>query len=137
MAKIQTNDQKFSSAHFRRLADEQCQKIHWACLEVLERTGVRLYEQEALDLVVKAGAHLSDGNRVRLPSWMVEKAFTTVPRRVVLCNRHGERVMPLEGADRTRSVRSFFGPGSDCLHIIDHRSNQRREPLLYTGRPSA
>jgi trimethylamine--corrinoid protein Co-methyltransferase len=124
MAKIHSNDQTFLSAHFQRLSDQQCKKIHWASLEVMERTGVRLYEQEAIDLLTKAGAHVSDGNRVRISSGLVEKAFTTVPKRVVLCNRHGERVMPIEG------YRSFYGPGSDCLNIIDHRTRERRQPVL-------
>jgi trimethylamine--corrinoid protein Co-methyltransferase len=130
MARIRINDKTYLSAQFRRMSDEQCQKIHWAGLEVMERTGVRLYEQEALDLVKKAGAHVSDGNRVRFSPGLVEKAFTTVPRRVVLCNRHGDRVMPIEGAGRTGSARSFFGPGSDCLNIIDHRTGERRRPML-------
>jgi trimethylamine--corrinoid protein Co-methyltransferase len=124
MANIRTNDQAFLSAHFRRMSDEQCRKIHWASLEVMERTGVRLYEQEAIDLLRKAGASVSDGNRVRIPSGLVEKAFTTVPKRVVLCDRHGNRVMPVEG------YRSFYGPGSDCLNIIDHRTGERRKPVL-------
>ena len=130
MAKIFVNDQTHLGVRFRRMSDEQCQKIHWASLEVMERTGVRLYEQEAIDLVKDAGAHVSDGNLVRFPSGMVEKAFTTVPRRVVLCDRHGNRVMPIEGAGKTGSARSFFGPGSDCLNIIDHRSGERRKPVL-------
>jgi trimethylamine--corrinoid protein Co-methyltransferase len=124
MVKILTNDRANLSAHFQRMSDEQCQKIHWASLEVMERTGVRLYDPEALDLVQKAGAHVSDGNRVRIPSGLVEKAFTTVPRRVVLCDRHGNRTMPVEGH------RSFYGPGSDCLNIIDHRTGERRQPVL-------
>ena len=124
MAYIETNDRAVLGAQFRRMSEEQCQKIHWASLEVMERTGVRLYEQEALELVRKAGAHVSDGNRVRIPSGLVEKAFTTVPRRVVLCDRHGNRVMPVQG------YRSYHGPGSDCLNIIDHRTGQRRSPVL-------
>ena len=32
--------------------------------------------------------------------------------------------MPIEGH------RSFFGPGSDCLNIIDHRTGERRKPVL-------
>jgi trimethylamine--corrinoid protein Co-methyltransferase len=65
MADIRTNDQTFLSARFARMSQEQCQKIHWASLEVMERTGVRLYEQEAIDLVKAAGAHVSD-NRFSL-----------------------------------------------------------------------
>ncbi len=124
MADFRSNDQTFVSTQFRRLSDEQCQKIHWASLEVMERTGVRLYEQEALELLKKAGVSATDGNRVRIPSGLVEKAFTTVPRRVVLCDRYGKRVMPIEG------YRSFYGPGSDCLNIIDHRTAERRKPVL-------
>ncbi len=124
MANIRTNDRTFVSAQFQRLSDEQCQKIHWASLEILERTGVRLYEPEAINLLKKGGAHVSDGNRVRIPSGLVEKAFTTVPKRVVLCDRYGNRVMPVEG------YRSFYGPGSDCLNIIDHRTGERRKPVL-------
>jgi trimethylamine--corrinoid protein Co-methyltransferase len=130
MAQIRTNDRAFQTARFQRMSEEQCQKIHWASLEVMERTGIRLYEQEAIDLVKAAGAYVSDGNLVRIPSGLVEKAFTTVPRRVVLCDRHGNRVMPIEGAGRTGAARSFYGPGSDCLNIIDHRTGARRSPVL-------
>ena len=42
MAKILINDTASQSARFRRMSDEQCQRIHWASLEVMERTGVRL-----------------------------------------------------------------------------------------------
>lgn len=124
MTGLRSNDQGFNTTQFRRLSDEQCQKLYWACLEILERTGVRLYEQEALDLLKKAGVSASDGNRVRIPAWLVEKARTTAPRQVTLCDRHGKRVMPVEG------YRSFYGPGSDCLNIIDHRTGQRRKPVL-------
>jgi trimethylamine--corrinoid protein Co-methyltransferase len=106
------------------LSDEQCQRLYWGCLEILERTGVRLYDQEALDLVKKAGVSPTEGNRVRIPSGLVEKARTTAPSRVTLYDRHGKRVMPVEGQ------RSFYGPGSDCLNIIDHRTGQRRKPVL-------
>lgn len=124
MADIRSNDHIFGSTQFRRLSDDQCQRLYWACLEILERTGVRLYDQEALDLLDKAGVSATDGNRVRIPARLVEKALSTVPKRVILCDRHGNRVMPVEGH------RSFFGPGSDCLNVIDHRTGERRKPVL-------
>jgi len=124
MTGLRSNDQVFSTTQFRRLSDEQCQKLYWACLEVLERTGVRLYDQEALDLLKQAGVPATDGNRVRIPSGLVEKARGTAPKRVTLCDRHGNRVMPVEGH------RSFFGTGSDCLNIIDHRTGERRVPVV-------
>lgn len=124
MTSMRSNDLFFNSVQYRRLSDQQCQKLYWACLEILERTGVRLYDQEALDLLKKAGVSASEGNRVRIPAGLVEKALSTAPKRVTLCDRHGKRVMPVEGH------RAFFGPGSDCLHVIDHRTNQRRRAVL-------
>jgi len=124
MPHIRSNDVSFESPHFGRLSPQQCEKLHNASLEILERTGVRLLEPEAVELLKKAGAFVSDGNRVRIPAGLVEKALSTVPKRVVLCNRHGERVIFLE------DHRCFYGPGSDCLRIIDHRTGERRRPVL-------
>jgi trimethylamine--corrinoid protein Co-methyltransferase len=90
----------------------------------MERTGVRLYEQAAIDLLRKAGASISDGNRVRIPARVVEHALSTAPKRVTLYDRNGEPVMPVGGHS------SFFGPGSDCLNIIDHRTWRHRRALL-------
>jgi trimethylamine--corrinoid protein Co-methyltransferase len=121
--------QKFDSQlsrpyRFSRLSDEQFQKIHAASLEILERIGVRVLHREAIDLLKKAGARLDEENLVHLPSWLVEGALKTAPQRVTLHNRHGEAVMPLEGDN------CFFGPGSDCLNLIDHRTGERRKPVL-------
>jgi trimethylamine--corrinoid protein Co-methyltransferase len=112
------------NAKLRRMSDEQCEKIHAASLEVMERTGVRLYEQTAIELLRGAGASVSDGNRVRFPPHLVERALSTAPKQVVLHNRNREPVMPVGGHI------SFFGPGSDCLNIIDHRTGQHRRALL-------
>ncbi|HSO28196.1 MAG TPA: trimethylamine methyltransferase family protein [Anaerolineales bacterium] len=109
---------------YHRLSRAQCERIYAACLQILEETGVRLFDQEALDLLAKAGVKAEDGNRVRIPARLVEQARKTAPSKVTLYNRFGEPVMPVEG------YRAFFGPGSDCLNIIDHRDNVRRAPTL-------
>jgi trimethylamine--corrinoid protein Co-methyltransferase len=124
MEGIRAEDQPILSDQFQRLSGEACQRIHSASLEVMERTGVRLYDQEAIDLLRTAGARISEGNRARIPSKLVDGALTTVPKRVVLFNRQGHPAMPLE------EYRSFYGPGSDCLNIIDHRTGERRKPVL-------
>jgi trimethylamine--corrinoid protein Co-methyltransferase len=124
MPRINVNETQFNTVQFVRVSQDQVRKIHWASLELLERFGARLHHQEAIDLLKKGGADVEDGNLVRVPSGMVEKAFTTVPKRVVLYDRHGQPAMPLEGN------RCFYGPGSDCMHIVDHRTGQRRKPVL-------
>jgi trimethylamine--corrinoid protein Co-methyltransferase len=109
---------------FPRLSPEQCNRIHEASLEILDRVGVRLYLEEAVDLLRKAGARVNDGNLVHLSSNLVERALSTAPRQITLYDRNGSPAMPLGG------YRCFCGPGSDCLNILDHRTNERRKPLL-------
>jgi trimethylamine--corrinoid protein Co-methyltransferase len=113
-----------SSPGYARLTPEQCQNLHDASLEILERTGVWLHAPDAIDLVRQAGAQVLDGNRVRIPRRLVEQALATVPRSVTLYNRQGQPAMTVQGAH------TFFGPGSDCLNVVDHRSRQRRPPVL-------
>jgi len=117
------NDQTYLSPFFQYMSNRQCEKIHLAALDILERIGVLIFHDEAAALLKSAGADL-DGNLARIPSALVERALLTVPKRVSLFNRHGELAMPVEGN------RVFYGPGSDCLNILDHRTGERRKPVL-------
>jgi len=110
--------------HFRRLSNRECQKLHWASLEILERTGARLHHQPAIDLLQRAGASVSDGNRVRIPPALVENAISAAPNEVTLYNRVGDPIMPI------KNYRTFFGTGSDCLNVLDHRTGKRRKAML-------
>lgn len=124
MAHIRPNQVHYPSVQFARVSDDQARQIHWASLDILERLGVQLHWPEAVDRLRKAGADVADGDRVRIPAGMVEKAFSTVPKRVVLYDRAGRPTIPLEGQ------RCFYGPGSDCMNIVDHRTGLRRKPVL-------
>jgi len=119
----QTNLSAFTAPFYRGLTDEQCRQIHVASLEILERTGILLHYQPAIDLLKKAGC-IVDGNRVRIPEHLVKWALRTAPSRIMIYDRTAKPVMPL--GDRI----STFGTGSDCLNILDHRTGERRKALL-------
>jgi len=121
---LQSNYVEFNPPQFRRLSDDQLERIHHASLEILDRTGVCLYDQEALNLLKKAGVKAFEENRVCIPPALVEWALSIAPKRVVLCDRNGRRVMPLERNN------VFFGPGSDCPYVLDHRTSERRQGTL-------
>lgn len=121
---LQSNYVMYLTPQFRKLSDDQLEQIHNASLEILDRTGVCLYEEAALELLKKAGVKVEDGNRVRIPPGLVEWALSIAPKRIVLCDRNGRRVMPLERNN------VFFGPGSDCPNILDHRTGERRRGTL-------
>lgn len=104
---------------FRVLSDEQIQEIHLATLSVLERTGVDVLEEQALELLKNAGCQVN-GHRVRIPPGIVKKALATVPEKVTLYARDGEPAVFLE------DHKSFFGTGSDCPNIMDPFTGKRR-----------
>jgi len=113
MTRIRLNDILYSGSQYSRLSPDQCQRLHNASLEILARTGARLYDQEAIDLLIKAGAHVSEGNRLRIPAGLVEKAFSTVPKRVALYDRNGRSPIFLEEGN------CHYGTGSDCQDVVD------------------
>ncbi len=118
------NPSAWDRVPFARLSEDQARRIHEASLEILERMGVRLHHPEAIDLLRRAGAEVSDGNRVRVPSHLVEKAFTTAPQQVLLYDRYARPSVWVEGS------RCSYGPGSDCMWILDHRTGVRRRPVV-------
>jgi trimethylamine:corrinoid methyltransferase-like protein len=73
------NSIAFQSPQFSLLSESQLKDIHLAALEVVRRTGIRFHHKEAVDVLKKAGAFVSDGNLVRLPARMVEDARPTSP----------------------------------------------------------
>lgn len=109
---------------FRKLSDEKLERIHAASLEILESTGLRLLEPNALQLLKSKGVTVEDGNRVRIPSTLVEWALSTAPKSITLYNRRGEEALLMEGHNM------FYGTGSDCPNVIDLRSGERRPGTL-------
>ena len=111
-----------TSAHYKRMGQAECEKIHVATLEILERVGVDAHDEKALELLVKGGAK-ADGIRVRVPEHMVEKALALAPKRMTLYDRHGHVAI------RAWGYNTYYGGGSDCLNILDHRTGQRRRAV--------
>nr|NIV29904.1 hypothetical protein [Anaerolineae bacterium] len=120
---IETSGSHMSSAHYARLGEQERTRIHIASLEILERVGVDVHHEKARDILVSGGAR-ADGLRVRIPEYMVARALATAPKRLTLYDRHG-RV-----AIRAWGYNTYYGGGSDCLNLLDHRSGERRKPRL-------
>jgi len=107
-----------------RLSPDACRRIHEASVSMLERTGVVLHDQEAVERLHGAGATVGDDGRVRVPGSLVEWALGVAARSVTLHDRSGAPAIRLDG----NAV--YFGPGSDCLSIVDHRTGEHRRATL-------
>ena len=114
------NSVAFVSPQFSVLSESQMQDLHLAALEVLRRTGIRFFHQEAVDMLAQAGAFVSEGNLVKFPAAMVDETIASAPSRIILCDRDGEAAVFLEGS------KVYFGTGSDCLNLLDPESGEHR-----------
>ncbi len=126
---IHTHGRAMTSAHYARLGQQERDKIHLASLEILERVGVEVHDERARELLIKAGA--SGEKRIRLPEHMVEKALAVTPRRLTLYDRKGQVAI------RAHDYNTYYGGGSDCLNVLDHRTGERRRPTLQDVREAA
>jgi trimethylamine--corrinoid protein Co-methyltransferase len=127
MTDMSSGARQLGGPRFARLTPAQCEQIHQASLHILERTGVKMLEPAAVELMRQAGA-VVDGSRVRVPARLVEQALTTVPKSLTLYDRTGQPAIVLD------DYHTYYGPGSDVLNIIDHRTWERRKPVLQDVR---
>lgn len=109
---------------FKTLSNIKISHLHRASLEIMSHTGMRFHDEEALSLFKKGGATITDGNIVHIPQNLVEWALRCVPKNIAIYNQEGNPAMGLG------EYRSYFGPGSDCMHIYDINTNQRRKAVL-------
>jgi len=111
------------SPQIHLLSDDQLYRIHLASLEIVQRTGVRFFDREAVELLREAGADVTDQTLVRIPSYMVEEALRTVPKRIVISDRNGKPSLFLEGYN------AHFGTGTDTQNVSDPFSGERRQAV--------
>jgi len=107
----------------RILSEQEVYELHLATLEVLEKTGVEVYDDEALSVLRKAGCFVH-GTRVCIPPYLVKRALNSVPERAAIRDRNGRSAMFLEDS------RSYYGTGSDCPTTLDIETGERRPSLL-------
>ncbi len=119
---MRVNTQYQNGLGLNILTRDQCDEIHYATLEVLADVGVNVFDEEALALLNKSGARV-EGNRVRIPAWMVQESLVTAPCRVSVYNREGKPAMMLEKG------RCYYGAGSDTPFTMDIYTGERRKSV--------
>jgi trimethylamine--corrinoid protein Co-methyltransferase len=119
-----TNYQVNATPTFEVLTEEEIEAIYYSALTVLYETGVRVYEQEGVDVAHAGGAIVEDttedSSLVKIPPWMVDKALSTLPRKVVVIGPDRKHKMELY------KNQIYFGTGSDTPFTIDPYTDERR-----------
>lgn len=117
-------NQKFNkSPYFEILSEDQIYAIHSASLEILEKTGMRVHNEEALAIFSGGGAYI-EGDRVKIPPVMVEQALKSAPSKILVTGAHGNGKVLLE-----RNVVNY-GLGTDVPNHIDPYTHEIRPTVL-------
>ena len=106
--------------------------IHLGSLEILERSGVWVEADDALDIFADGGCVVDRETRmVRIPPYLVEESLRTCPPKSFLCGRDPEMDIVLEAG---RVYVSNFDEG---IMIVDTRTGEYRHPVLSDVREAA
>lgn len=77
---------------------DEMDAIHWATAEVLERTGLWVEDDEAIDLFADGGCKVDRStHKVKIPTHVLEEVVGWAPSKVVLCGRTPDKDVVLEG----------------------------------------
>ena len=130
---IRANESSLDSPYFNKLSAQQCENLHNASLEILERTGVRLFDPEAVELLRNAGAFISEENRVL----EVDEPFITIEgtaHRIATLSMNGETIPVTE--DGAFSEPYLLAPGYNRIVLTAsdryNKSTERIIEIVYT-----
>ena len=118
---IKMNQQAYGTTRFQILTGDQIEQIYFAALDVLEISGARIFQAEALELFTNSDAVVSETHRVRIPTAMVEQALGSCPSKSNLTGRNGKRSVKLQRNEVA------FGSGADPGFVYDRKSGERRQ----------
>jgi len=106
----------------RMLSQDELYCIHLATLEVMEKSGIKVHCRESQEILDGGGAIVDPKTKVvRFPSYVVEDALRSAPRKIVLYGRDPSKKVILEG---TRVHFTTFGEG---IMVFDPLSGEYRK----------
>jgi trimethylamine--corrinoid protein Co-methyltransferase len=106
------------------LSEEMVEQIIAEGFELLMDPGVRVHNEEALQLLADAGADVDmDAQIARIPEKIVRQALETRPSEFYLYNLDGEPVVHY-GGDSVQ-----FDPGSAAITVLDSETQEQRQPV--------
>ncbi|MBT8333741.1 MAG: trimethylamine methyltransferase family protein, partial [Deltaproteobacteria bacterium] len=109
---------------YRLLRETQIKRIHCATLELMETSGIKVMDDDALEMLGESGCRIKSDNIVQFPNWLVEDCIRSAPSRITIYNRLGEEAMRLEGN------RIHFGLGTDLVNTYDLDTGELRQSQL-------
>jgi trimethylamine--corrinoid protein Co-methyltransferase len=109
----------------RVLTSDEVYEIHLAALEILDRVGVRVLEPKAFSILEKAGANVSQEERIaRIPEYLVNETVKKAPSSFTLYGRNGKYKLRLGGE------RTYFALPGTGVNVLDLETGKCRSSTL-------
>ncbi|MDD5658406.1 MAG: trimethylamine methyltransferase family protein, partial [Actinomycetota bacterium] len=102
------------------MKSDEIKEIFNASMDILEKTGVKVFSTEAVEIFKKNGCIIKDDNIVHIPNSLVKSTLNSIPERITIYNRISEPAMIMEDGI------IHYGTGSDCPNFIDPYTQERR-----------
>ena len=113
------------------LSEEQVTAIHNAALQILEQTGLKIENQDALDLLEDAGATVNRKRQVAtIPPYLVNESIEKAPRSIRLSARDPEQDVLM------KPERSFLSSCNGPPYVYDYEEETERPPTREDLRES-
>jgi trimethylamine--corrinoid protein Co-methyltransferase len=106
------------------LNEAQKQLIYDTALGILADIGMKVLHDEGERVMLEGGCRRDEAGLVHVPVALVERARATAPASFTVYDRRGEPAMVVGGRN------SYFGNGSDLMHLFDLESGERRLAAL-------
>lgn len=114
-----------ATAEIRVLSKEEIELVHQKSLAILERTGITVLSDAALDALEAGGAIVDRKTmRARLPEHVVEEVLRRVPKEARLCARNPRQDMPAP-----RKGHPWMATNGTAVYTRDIRTGERRATL--------
>jgi trimethylamine--corrinoid protein Co-methyltransferase len=114
--------EEIKNLHFKIIENDIIEKVIDTALQLLQRPGVKVYNESALEYLHSAGSEVDFQSRTaKLPHRLVESALKSTPSKFTLHDLKGEPAVFLEG-------NNFYPyPGTSAICIYDYNTKAFRE----------
>ncbi|MEL7566037.1 MAG: trimethylamine methyltransferase family protein [Dehalobacterium sp.] len=109
--------------YIKVLSDDEIYQIHLAALRILREIGLKIKEPQAVSLLKRNGC-IIEGDRVRIPTHLVEEAVAQAPSTFTIYGRNPEYKAVME------NIRVYIEPMIGRLNILDLETGRRRRTTL-------
>ena len=107
------------------LTPSEIHQVHMTSMELLEKTGVEVHDEKAIDYFEKAGAIVDRGTRVvKIPVGLVNDTLSKCSPSVTLYNSDGTKAMTVGGEN------VYFGTVGFANYVLDWKTGVVRDATI-------